>query len=60
MEIGDNLNNNDSSKNINSQATSGMYWCFLCDYELDANHICWNTDWDGNGNPCPNYGIPQA
>lgn len=55
MEIGDN-----TAQSIENQAVTGKFWCAVCDYDLDSNHICWNTDYDGLGNKCPMYGLPQA
>jgi len=48
MEIGDNI-----PQKVVDQATSGIYWCYLCDTELDSNHCCTNEE-------CPLYGIPQG
>lgn len=67
MEIGDNTNSQPigdtaTQQSVENQATTGIFWCAVCDFELDENHKCWNTDYLGDGSniKCPMYGLPQA
>lgn len=64
MEVTDNTSQNlsitDSQQETTNGNTSNVFWCAVCDYELDTKHICWNTDYEGTGTNCPMYGRKQA